>query len=202
MKKLNARFAWTVKNVQGRKILDVGFAKHTTGGEWLHEVLLRTHPEASIIGLDISERLFNPEMRMDNTVMGDALKMPFRDESFDAVCMFELIEHLWEPRKLMVEAHRVLRKGGRIYLSTPNPYDVIRVLRTIITGRGTLGEETHTMFMCPISFRNLFEKAGFAVERVETVILRIPKIRIEIQCVLPWPLQYAGYNQCYVVRKL
>jgi len=202
MKELNARFAWTVDNVQGKKILDVGFAKNITGGECLHQVLMRTHPEATIIGLDLSERLFNPEMRMDNTTMGDALLMPFKDESFDAVCLFELIEHLWTPKKLIDEARRVLKKNGRVYLSAPNPYDLIRVLRTITTGQGTLGEETHTMFLCPISFKSLFEHSGFQVEKMETVILRIPKLRFKIQCVLPWPVKYAGYNQCYVARKL
>ena len=200
--KINARFEWALRHARGTKILDIGFAKNTTGGEYLHKQLVARNPGSLVVGLDLSERVFNPEMRLGNTVRANALKMPFKDGSFDAFCLFEMIEHTWEPKHTIDEVHRVLKKGGKVFLSSPNPYDVIRVLRTISSGRGTLGEETHTMFLCPISFKNLFEKSGFVVERMETVIFRIPFARIEVQCVLPWPLKYGGYNQCYVARKV
>ena len=44
----------------------------------------------------------------------------FSDGDFDVITMYEVIEHLPDPRPLMEECHRVLRKGGMMFLSTGN----------------------------------------------------------------------------------
>jgi ubiquinone/menaquinone biosynthesis C-methylase UbiE len=55
-------------------------------------------------------------------VSGSALKPPFKDQNFDAVCLFDVIEHLPKGSELTTlrEAHRVLRPGGGLYVSTPH----------------------------------------------------------------------------------
>ena len=46
---------------------------------------------------------------------------PYPDESFDVVMLCELLEHLTtDPMRVMGEINRVLKKGGRLLLSTPN----------------------------------------------------------------------------------
>src|SRR5690348_11825906 len=51
----------------------------------------------------------------------ERVPFPFEDESFDAVVMTEVVEHLREyPARSLAEAARILRTGGRIYLTTPN----------------------------------------------------------------------------------
>jgi len=55
-------------------------------------------------------------------VHGDALRLPFKDNTFDEVVMEQIIEHIPEQRRAVAEAHRVLRKGGRLIISTPNKY--------------------------------------------------------------------------------
>ena len=50
-----------------------------------------------------------------------ALELPYSDQSFDTIVIFDVIEHLptdSEPR-LFNEMFRVLREGGKIFLSTP-----------------------------------------------------------------------------------
>jgi SAM-dependent methyltransferase len=46
--------------------------------------------------------------------------LALREGSVAAVVMGELIEHVYDPRALVGECHRVLRPGGALVLTTPN----------------------------------------------------------------------------------
>jgi SAM-dependent methyltransferase len=50
----------------------------------------------------------------------DATHLPFRDNSFDVVVCFDVIEHVVNPRRLLAEARRILRDRGIFICSTPN----------------------------------------------------------------------------------
>jgi SAM-dependent methyltransferase len=49
-----------------------------------------------------------------------ARPLPFRDGTLAAVVMGDLIEHLYDPRRLLRECHRILRPAGVLVLTTPN----------------------------------------------------------------------------------
>jgi SAM-dependent methyltransferase len=53
-------------------------------------------------------------------VQGDAQRLPFADESFDVVISCETIEHLPGVEDGVAEMHRVTRRGGKLFLTTPN----------------------------------------------------------------------------------
>jgi ubiquinone/menaquinone biosynthesis C-methylase UbiE len=46
--------------------------------------------------------------------------IPFADESFDYVVSFQVIEHIKRDKEFVREVHRVLKKGGKFIVSTPN----------------------------------------------------------------------------------
>ncbi len=46
--------------------------------------------------------------------------VPLRAESFDAVTLLAVIEHLTEPERTLAEAHRILAPGGRLVLTWPS----------------------------------------------------------------------------------
>lgn len=46
--------------------------------------------------------------------------LPFADESFDYVVSFQVIEHIKCDKEFVREVHRVLKKGGKFIVSTPN----------------------------------------------------------------------------------
>jgi len=45
--------------------------------------------------------------------------LPFRNNSVDNVIMFSILEHIYDPQRLLEEVRRVLKKEGRIYVSIP-----------------------------------------------------------------------------------
>jgi SAM-dependent methyltransferase len=53
------------------------------------------------------------------TVRGDALALPFPDESFDRVIAAEVLEHIPDDRAAITEIVRVLVPGGRAAVSVP-----------------------------------------------------------------------------------
>ncbi len=58
------------------------------------------------------------------TINGDALKLSFKDSSFDLIILQDVIEHLPDIAILIKELKRVVKSGGIIYLSTPNKYSI------------------------------------------------------------------------------
>ena len=53
-------------------------------------------------------------------VEGVVPPLPFADESFDCVVSFQVIEHIKRDREFVHEVRRVLKKGGKFIVSTPN----------------------------------------------------------------------------------
>lgn len=49
----------------------------------------------------------------------DAYHLPFRPESFDAVIMGEVLEHLETPLAALKDVFRVVKKGGKLIVSVP-----------------------------------------------------------------------------------
>jgi SAM-dependent methyltransferase len=69
-------------------------------------------------------------------VMGDGIKLPFKDNSIDASISTSSFEHYSEPHKVMQELGRVLKPGGKLFVHVPHsfhehqvPYDVFRYTR-------------------------------------------------------------------------
>ena len=52
-------------------------------------------------------------------VVCDAHYLPFPNETFDGVWIQAVLEHVVEPRVVVAEIHRVLKKSGLIYAETP-----------------------------------------------------------------------------------
>lgn len=79
----------------------------------------------TVTGLDFSKSSLDIAIKMDFTksvcyVEGDAYKLPFDDDSFDAVIAFDFLEHVSNPQKIIKEASRVLKPGGQLLFHTFN----------------------------------------------------------------------------------
>lgn len=98
-----------------QSILEVG------GGQGGLTALL--YPSAHITNLDLdpdfAQAACNQKPNVE-FVCGDATQLPFPDASFDAVTMFDVLEHIPDDAAAIAEAIRVLKPGGYVLVSTPD----------------------------------------------------------------------------------
>jgi ubiquinone/menaquinone biosynthesis C-methylase UbiE/uncharacterized membrane protein YbhN (UPF0104 family) len=78
-----------------------------------------------VTGVDLSERLLRYAVEAGVPVLsGDALRLPFADETFDVVYTIGVLHHLpdWNAQlAACAETHRVLKPGGRFLIHETNP---------------------------------------------------------------------------------
>lgn len=74
----------------------------------------------NIISGEIDTDLFRPKGALPLVKLDLREPLPFADGSFDAMFCVEAIEHMENPYHLMRELARVIRPGGRLFLTTPN----------------------------------------------------------------------------------
>src|SRR4030042_2212086 len=108
-------------DIEGKSVLDIGI-----GEGFFSRLCLQK--KAKTISLDFADPMiqYHKENNPDFTlVQADAQYLPFKNESFDIVLALDVIEHLPSPPYFLNEVNRVLRKGGRLILITPNTGNII-----------------------------------------------------------------------------
>jgi SAM-dependent methyltransferase len=77
--------------------------------------------DMQIVGLDSSPTMLSaasgPRAR------GDATLLPFRNGSFTSVAALYMLYHLPDPRRVIAEAYRVMRRGGLFVACAPSRYN-------------------------------------------------------------------------------
>lgn len=95
-------------------------------------------------------------------------RLPWPDDFFEAVTAFDLVEHLRNTDILFSEAHRILKKGGIFFLTTPNAgFFLAKLLGRIIPG----GDSTHVNLQRKKDWLRQLEKAGFSKVEVKGCLL-------------------------------
>ncbi|WAC56081.1 class I SAM-dependent methyltransferase [Gordonia sp. SL306] len=93
---------------------------------------------------------------------GNLIDLPLPDHSVDIVVNFQVIEHLWDQPAFIAECRRVLRPGGRLFISTPN-----RI--TFSPGRDTPLNPFHTRELDAAEMTGLLTDGGFDVTTMSGV---------------------------------
>lgn len=95
---------------QGERVLDVGS----------HDGTLLSIANGNLrVAVDLSPQPLQVHAAM---VLADGNRLPFRSECFDQVIATDVIEHMPDAQNLIDEMLRVVRPGGRIFLSTPSAH--------------------------------------------------------------------------------
>lgn len=88
-------------------------------------------------------------------------------DTFDAVAMSQLIEHVHAPKELLLECRRVLRPAGRLVLTTPNALARAHAMY----GRHWRGLEPprHLQIFTPAALERLVHETGFVRLQLQTL---------------------------------
>ncbi len=94
--------------------------------------------------------------------------LPFASETFDLVCLFDVLEHIADDREALTEVARVLRPGGTVFLHVPaHPWLFAQNDR--VSG--------HHRRYTRAALRDLTRAAGLELERLTgTNVLLLPAI--------------------------
>lgn len=159
-----------------RKIIELGGIKNKNlleigcgVGRFLYECKLQG---ANVTGIDISpgsvalaKKYFNLDIVQVD--LSEALSCGIvKKESFDLVCIFELIEHVKFPLAFLQDICYVLKPGGNLIISTPNfEYFYFLGKSADVVTRW----QEHLQFFTPETLEDIIIKAGFKSLLVTTV---------------------------------
>ena len=151
-----------LKNIKGtdstgspRRVLEVG-----CGAGRMAKAIKFYRPDLEVLGIDISKRAIS-EAKLNSQgvkfLVGDAYQLPFEDKSFEAVLMFDLLEHLEEPLEALREVKRVLKPKGIFSSFTPiegNPLSIPGLTKKLF---GVAGKEKYAGHIQQYTLEELLE---------------------------------------------
>jgi len=146
---------------QSGALLDLGcssgsFLESVRGNSWkLHGIEMSSETARA------AERRSGAEV-----FVGDILEAPFPPDSFDVITCFDVLEHLYEPRRVMARVREWLKPGGIFYVLIPNVDSAeARVFGSYWHG---LELPRHLFHYSPASLKFLLESAGLQEVSLET----------------------------------
>lgn len=102
-----------------RRILDAGCGN----GRYSQYLLKSADPSAHVTAFDYSRNMIRRARRRPGAqrvthVAADLTRLPYADDTFDAIVCGWVIEHLPDPKVGLQELSRVMRPGGKLLLMT------------------------------------------------------------------------------------
>lgn len=153
--------------VRGRRVLDVGivdhFAEASDRGDWLHGHVCRS--ASNCVGVDVLEAEVEKLARRGfNVICADITREPLRDK-FEVIVCGDIIEHVDLPGRLFAHMKQMLAPGGRVVLSTPNPWYINAIWKNMV-GRIPFSDSVdHVAWYDPATLCELGERYGLSLER-------------------------------------
>ena len=129
-----------------------------------------TAVDFSPVAIELASRHYAQEPNVKFRLM-DAHKLDLPDSSFDDVVWIEAIEHVRDPRKVLLEAARVLRDDGRILVSSANRDSVNQVLTRKLGHPEFVTNHQHIREFTLVEIRAALAEVGFDVTATAGVSL-------------------------------
>lgn len=97
---------------------------------------------------------------------GDLISLDLPEKTYDAITLFDVIEHVSDPVLTLDRVHRLLRPGGVIYLETPHFNSIPRLL---FKEDWSVFFPWHRTYFTVHNMRLALENAGFVVKQAVAV---------------------------------
>lgn len=120
-----------------------------------------------VYGIDISEKSVNfarNTLNLKNVKQGDVENISYPKSFFDVIVMNHVIEHVYDPNKLFLNASKILKPDGIMIVTTPN----IRSINFSIFGQDWFPLETprHLTLFSPQSMTKLAKNSGLKIVKI------------------------------------
>ncbi|MCL0028522.1 class I SAM-dependent methyltransferase [Dehalococcoidia bacterium] len=137
-----------------RTIIDLGTADGLMIDDLRHRL-----GQINFVGVEMNRDLLRavPESQTWK-VQADVQNLPLRNSIADALVATAVIEHLPHPSMLLDECHRVLRPGGLLVITTPDP-----LMERFASKVGLLKDAGHDTTFTIRRLRNMLSSAVFDV---------------------------------------
>ncbi len=110
-----------------------------------------------------------------NTYQGKLNGNSFEENSFDVIISSEVIEHINNPVEEVSLFNKFMRKGGLLYVTTPNFNSVERFL---LKGKyNIIYYPEHLCYYTPKTINILFTSCGFTKHRIKTTGISLARIK-------------------------
>lgn len=158
--------------VRDRDVLDIGIVSHSARyfdlEDWRHGRIAK-HAR-SCLGLDILEPLVDDlRARGFNVACVDATSKADLGSRYDVVFIGDVVEHVNNPCDLLAFGGRHLRVGGKMYVTTPNPF-ARKWLRQFRRDNGALVTNLdHIAWITPTQAMELARRAGLQLSAYHLV---------------------------------
>lgn len=143
-----------------KTVLDLGCGYNAY---FLSHLIKRLPSIQEAFGMDMSvnERFGSKNITLISGDLNE--KLPFPDEKFDMVFSTAVLEHLNQYDIALEEMHRVLKKGGYLFLTTPSPYakPVLEFLSYTLKLIDEKEIRDHKQYFSRDELKRLFAKLGY-----------------------------------------
>ena len=175
--------------VSGRT-LDIGYAEFPN-----------QHSD-NLYGIDIVPRPNVPLPKYVETKQVDlnTEPIPYPDEFFETVIAGDVIEHVTNPLAMLCEANRVLKPGGVLIVSTPNPYYYWEFMQNMLVKvpRMKAVQEGHFMAFTRVNMRTILGRTGFTLFKELGNFFTLIVLKWQFHWVR---LPFLTYQITYIARK-
>lgn len=161
--------------VPGGKVLDIGSADGV-----FSKVILDKSKAASLVGIDVLKTSVDwanrhwKKLGKMKFYVGDAHKLKFSSDTFDAIFALEVLEHVFDPLAVFKETKRVLKKGGYAIFLVPADNVLFTIIWWFVTNFwwARIWQDCHVQsFSKKNPLAKVVAKSGLIVERDEKFIL-------------------------------